>query len=187
MAASSAMPPDAHAASCRAAGTPHRSGADRRRHGAEVPLTGEELAEGVADVDDVDVGRGRRWLASRVPSTTSPTRSETSRPSRVRLRAKSVWNPPSTQTPVGDALGLPAVMSASAPDAARRCPALPFPSTVLRQAESLTGVTGPIRGQGDEVPDLSTSVTPLEAASIASSTSGAVVFSASRLRLPSPW
>ncbi|GAA2492791.1 hypothetical protein GCM10009858_33460 [Terrabacter carboxydivorans] len=32
--------------------------ADRRRHGAEVALTREELPEGVADVDDLDLGRG---------------------------------------------------------------------------------------------------------------------------------
>ena len=52
----SATLPDAHAASWRAAGVSHRPSLTRGGHRAEVALPGEHLAEGVADVDDVDVG-----------------------------------------------------------------------------------------------------------------------------------
>ena len=48
------MLPEAHAASWREAGVPHRRLVDGGGHGPQVALAGHQLAEGVADVDDVD-------------------------------------------------------------------------------------------------------------------------------------
>ena len=51
------MPPDAHAASWRAAGTPHSAGSTVAGMPPELALPVEQLAERVADVDGLDLAR----------------------------------------------------------------------------------------------------------------------------------
>ena len=70
---------------------------DAGRHGAEVALSGEHLAERVADVDDADVvGVDLGRLQRRRHDTCGEVREVD--PSRVKFRAKSLWKPPRIQT-----------------------------------------------------------------------------------------
>ena len=78
-------------------GGSHSSVVDGGRHRAEVALAGEQLAEGVADVDHVDVARRRRW----------PRRACRRRPRRSGRRSRGLR---------GEVAGEVALVAAEDPD-----------------------------------------------------------------------
>ena len=90
MAARMATLPDAHAASWREAGVSHSPSSTVAGIAPRWPWRGEHLAERVADVDDLDVGGVDLGRCS-VESDDLGGQIGEVMPSRVRLRAKSLW------------------------------------------------------------------------------------------------
>ena len=126
-------------------------GTHRRRHGAEVALSGEELAEGVADVDDLDVGRsGAGRLEGAVDDLADEVGDVMTLAGQVarevRLGATEHPDPrPGGARAAGRHVRLRSRRR-------RRCPEKGKAGTVLQLAESLAGAMRPIRAPESERP-----------------------------------